>query len=211
MNKYRTGNIQERSYYSTKNVILRELGSNKIILDVGCNDGYFGKFDRDNIYYGLDYQEDALNEAKKYYKETELYDLSNLKKLSWNIKFDRIIFADVLEHIINPEAALKYFCQNYLKENGIVILSFPNIANWQVRLNLLFGNFNYTDTGIMDKTHLHFYTFKTVRNLVINCHLEIISELFGTKFFGKIIQRLLFLKNLFSTNIIITATYNNYQ
>lgn len=112
------------------------------------------------------------------------------------------MFADVLEHLLFPEQVLKYFVYNYLKENGQVIISLPNVANWQVRLNLLFGKFNYTDRGIMDKTHLHFYTFKTARELIFKNNLEIINVFGGATFFGPIIKMFPVLNSLLATNII---------
>jgi len=205
MNKYKTTKIPDKYFYSTKNVILREFGHEKTILDIGCNDGYFGKFDKNNVYYGLDYSNEAINEAKKYYKETLLYDLNNLQKLPWNIKFDRIIFADVLEHVLNPETILSFFLANYLKEDGMVIISLPNIANWQVRLNLLFGKFDYRDTGILDESHLHFYTFKTAKELLDNSELKIEKILFGSSFFGWFIKIFPFFKKILATNIVIKA------
>ena len=203
MNKYKTKNIPEKSFYSTKNVILRELGSGKIILDVGCNDGYFGKFDKKNVYYGIDYSREAIFEAKKKYKDISFYDLNSLRKLPWNIKFDVIIFADVLEHIVYPDKVLSFFIKNYLKKNGEIIISLPNIANWQVRLNLLFGKFNYSEIGIMDRTHLHFYTFKNIYEMSEKCNLKTLKILFGASFFGVLVNKIPFLKGILATNIIV--------
>ena len=205
MNKYSTKNIPEKSSYSTKNIIFRVLGSGKIILDIGCNDGYFGKFDKKNIYYGVDYLPDAIREAKKEYKNAALYDLNKLQKLPWNIKFDIIIFADVLEHVLYPNNVLNFFVKNYLKKEGQAVISLPNIANWQVRLNLLLGKFDYTDTGIMDQTHLHFYTFKSTKKLLKESNLIPIKFSAGANFLGFIINLFPFLKTLLATNIIVTA------
>lgn len=205
MNKYKTQNTPDSSVFSTKNVILRELGSGKTILDVGCNDGYFGKFDNKNIYYGIDYSKQALNQAKKNYKAVSYYDLNLLKKLPWTIKFDLLIFADVLEHLYYPKKTLAFFLKNYLKKNGVVVISLPNIANWQVRVNILFGKFEYTNTGIMDKTHLFFYTFKSATDLLTKNHLKITKVSYGASLLGPIIRLFPILKSLLATNIIITA------
>lgn len=194
------------SKYSTHNVVLQNIGKNKLVLDVGCNDGYIGKHsDKSNLFYGLDHLPSAVRQAKLIYNDASTYDLNVLKKLPWNKSFDVIIFADVLEHVVDPVEVLRYFVDNYLASDGIVILSLPNIANWQIRLRLLLGQFNSTDTGIMDKTHLHFYTYKTTRKLLTDCKLEITKEYAGTSFFGYVVQLLPFTKAFFATSIIIHA------
>jgi 2-polyprenyl-3-methyl-5-hydroxy-6-metoxy-1,4-benzoquinol methylase len=195
------------SSYSTHSIIINNIGKNKKVLDIGCNDGYIGKdSDTTNTFYGLDYLQESVNKAKEVYKDAMLYDLNNLKELSWNKKFDTLIFADVLEHVLYPEEALDFFVNNYLKKGGRVIISLPNIANWQIRLNLLLGRFNYTETGIMDKTHLHFYTFKTAKELIEKRGLTIYKGYGGATFFGRIIKRAPFLNGLLATNFI----WNSY-
>jgi 2-polyprenyl-3-methyl-5-hydroxy-6-metoxy-1,4-benzoquinol methylase len=191
------------SKYSTHSIINANIGTNKTVLDIGCNDGYIGKHsDSSNTFYGLDYLQESVDKAKEVYKDAILYDLNNLKELSWNKKFDTLIFADVLEHVLYPDQVLYFFVNNYLKKGGKVIISLPNIANWQIRFNLLFGKFDYKETGIMDKTHLHFYTFKTAKELVKNQNLSIKNIYGGATFFGQIIKKAPFLKGLLSTNII---------
>lgn len=177
------------------------------VLDIGCNDGYIGKMSNStNKFYGLDYFKESAEEAKKIYTDALQYDLNNLIVLPWNVKFDILVFADVLEHVLHPEVVLNFFVTNYLKDNGKIIISLPNIANWQTRLNLLAGNFNYKDTGIMDKTHLHFYTFKSAKSLISKKDLKLISCFGGASFFGPIIKILPLLKPLLATNIILIVT-----
>ena len=79
-------------------------------------------------------------------------------------KFDYIVFADVLEHLEDPSAMLASVADS-LTENGRVIASIPNVAHWSVRLNLLLGRFDYKPTGIMDATHLRWFTRKSVLRL----------------------------------------------
>jgi methionine biosynthesis protein MetW len=79
-------------------------------------------------------------------------------------KFDVVVFADVLEHLPNPAAALRS-AYNALKPDGVIIASVPNIAHWSVRWNLLCGRFDYETCGIMDATHLRWFTEKSIRNL----------------------------------------------
>lgn len=192
------------SKYSTHNIIKNNIGLNNIVLDIGCNEGYMGMVaDMSNKFFGLDNNKKNILLARKVYKGAVFYDLNNLSNLPWKIEFDLIIFADVLEHVLNPEEVLKFFVNKYLKENGYVIISLPNIANWQVRLKLLIGKFDYTDTGILDKSHLHFFTFDTAKEFVINNRLVIVKEFSGSSIFGYIINTFPFFKRLFATDIIL--------
>ena len=80
-------------------------------------------------------------------------------------EFNVIIFADTLEHLRNPDKILKR-TKKYLKKDGSLIISLPNIANLRIRLSLLFGRFEYKSTGILDETHLRFYTLKSAQELI---------------------------------------------
>lgn len=198
-------NLNIKWNYSTHNIIMNLVWKNNVVLDVWCNKWYIWQnSDNSNIFYWLEYDYEAIIEAKIIYKDAIEYDLNNLNDLPWGIKFDIIVFADVLEHVLYPDEVLS-FLKKYLKNDWNVIVSLPNVANWQVRLNLLFWNFNYTETGIMDKTHLHFYTFKTAKNLLLKEWFSINWEYAWASFFWKIIKFLPFLKTLLSTNIIFHA------
>lgn len=197
------------SKYSTHNIISEAIGKNNKVLDIGCNDGYIGKIaDKSNRFYGLDYLPQSIRITKKAYQDALVYNLHNLKSLPWKTKFDVILFADVLEHVMYPEKVLIFFTKNYLNDNGRIIISLPNIANWQIRMKLLFGNFNYKEIGIMDKTHLHFYTFKSAEKLLTNCSLSLFKITSGASLFGYILSIFPFLKCLFATNIIMIAKKN---
>jgi SAM-dependent methyltransferase len=88
--------------------------------------------------------------------------------------FDVIVFGDVLEHLKNPLPVLREMTGS-LKEEGIVLVSVPNVANIYVRLSLLFGRFDYQDRGILDRTHLRFFTRKTFRGFLFDAGLEMKS------------------------------------
>ncbi len=72
-------------------------------------------------------------------------------------KFDVIVFADVLEHMVDPAAALR-LALSALTPEGLMVVSLPNVAHWSVRWNLLRGRFDYQPCGIMDATHLRWFT-----------------------------------------------------
>ncbi len=78
--------------------------------------------------------------------------------------FDYIIFADVLEHLVEPWNVLRNVMP-YLKENGKVLASIPNVAHYSVIRDLLKGHWTYTDKGLLDITHLRFFTREGILRL----------------------------------------------
>jgi SAM-dependent methyltransferase len=91
-------------------------------------------------------------------------------------QFDKVLLQDVLEHLRFPERLLND-CHSVLKPKGLLLVSVPNVANITVRLSLLFGNWNYTERGILDKTHYRFYTHRTARQLLENCEYHVIKQM----------------------------------
>jgi 2-polyprenyl-3-methyl-5-hydroxy-6-metoxy-1,4-benzoquinol methylase len=89
--------------------------------------------------------------------------------------FDIVVCADVLEHLLDPDAALKKL-KGALAPGGRLLTSIPNVAFYGVRLRLLAGRWDYTDTGILDRTHLRFYTRKTSRRLLEEAGLRVRYE-----------------------------------
>ncbi|HYI07517.1 MAG TPA: class I SAM-dependent methyltransferase [Thermoanaerobaculia bacterium] len=80
-------------------------------------------------------------------------------------QFDVIIFADVLEHLPWPVGVLKRYLR-WLAPNGSVVISLPNVGLWSVRLAHLAGKWEYEETGVLDRTHLRFFTRKSARWLI---------------------------------------------
>ncbi len=80
-------------------------------------------------------------------------------------RFDIVVCADVLEHLVDPAAALQKL-KGTLAPGGKIIASIPNVAFYGVRLRLLAGRFDYTETGILDRTHLRFFTRASARRLL---------------------------------------------
>lgn len=79
--------------------------------------------------------------------------------------FDVVVLGDVLEHLPDPQAALAR-ARRWLQPRGRVVVSLPNVAFWSVRLGLLAGRWEYRSSGILDDTHLRFYTWTTGARLV---------------------------------------------
>ena len=79
--------------------------------------------------------------------------------------FDALLFCHVLEHIASPEVVLRRYTQ-LLKPKGKVYVALPNAMQFMQRWQFLLGRFRYTETGIMDRTHLRFFDFYTARKLL---------------------------------------------
>lgn len=88
--------------------------------------------------------------------------------------FDVVMASDVLEHTASPAELLKLMILA-IKPDGIVLVSVPNVAHWSVRMNLLMGRFDYEQFGIMDATHLRWFTARTISSLFEQCGLQIIE------------------------------------
>ena len=145
---------------------------NKRVIDFGCATGYFARLlsERGCEVTGVEVNPKAAKAAQKYCKEVIVADLDFIsvnEHFSAQIsdeKFDVAIFGDVLEHLRNPWKILEE-TRKLLKPQGYVIASIPNIAHGAIRLALLQGNFQYQPLGILDNTHLRFFTRKTVEHL----------------------------------------------
>ena len=157
------------------------------VLDVGCACGTLAQilYKKKQCHVsGIEYNTENFAICRKLHIFENLWqiDLNQLKKEqlnNFNQYFDAIILGDVLEHLINPEQVLSLL-KDLVKENGRVLISLPNIGHASIKSNLLLGRFDYTEQGILDKTHLRFFTahsiiaFLTKQNLRIN-HLKRIT------------------------------------
>ncbi len=88
--------------------------------------------------------------------------------------FDVILFTDVLEHLVDPWSTLTAVLR-YLKPEGRVVISIPNVANFGARVNLLKGQFRYQQAGLYDRTHLRFFTRETLEEMVRGAGLRVVE------------------------------------
>lgn len=150
--------------FESHQIVFDLIKENAAVLDVGCATGYFAKaiLKKNCVTFGIDYDKNAVKKAAKYCKETAVIDLNEMEQLPFKKHyFDYILLMDVLEHLNDPESIILKI-KPYLKKKGKIIISVPNIAHASTRLMLLKGNFTYTNKGIMDKTHLKFFTQKSL-------------------------------------------------
>jgi len=135
------------------------------LLDLGAAGGHLGRSVRDRCAFlaGVEPESSPDSPARQGYDDWRSSDA--LSAGEWNAPFDVVVCADVLEHLVRPEQLLERI-RVWLKPEGLLLTSIPNIANIYVRLSLLAGQFPYAERGILDETHLHFYTRATSRRLL---------------------------------------------
>jgi 2-polyprenyl-3-methyl-5-hydroxy-6-metoxy-1,4-benzoquinol methylase len=160
--------------YSSHSVILARMGEGKgrRVLDVGSAQGVLAqKFtERGFEVTCVEGSPELAALGKDKCREMIVADLDQpLPRL--NGQFDVIVYADILEHLRNPLDVFTGF-NRYLRPDGVVFVSLPNFAHLWVRLNLLFGRFEYADRGILDRTHLRFFTLRTFQKFLQEAGLE---------------------------------------
>jgi 2-polyprenyl-3-methyl-5-hydroxy-6-metoxy-1,4-benzoquinol methylase len=142
------------------------------ILDVGCGKGVLGSYLKSNYsakVTGLEIFPEYASDASKCLDEIICGNFEEMDLYEYAGKFDYVIFSDSLEHLIEPKAALLK-AQALLKESGEVLLAMPNVRNFRLTVPLvLFGRFEYVDEGLLDRTHLRFFTLSSISNLLVSC------------------------------------------
>jgi glycosyltransferase involved in cell wall biosynthesis len=146
------------------------------ILDVGVATGYLDRElqARGHRVTGIEPNPEWAAEARGFCHELLEGSVESIDLSGSYDRFDCAVMADVLEHLADPEAALEKVIPT-LKTHARAIISVPNFANLYVRLLVLFGRFKYEPKGILDATHLRFFTLRSIRLLVEQAGLEILS------------------------------------
>jgi GT2 family glycosyltransferase/2-polyprenyl-3-methyl-5-hydroxy-6-metoxy-1,4-benzoquinol methylase len=170
---------------NSNSLILRNVKPNSTILEFGPAYGRMTKYLKEQLnckVFIVEYDEKAGASAKQYADDDWIGpELGDAEKDWWhhecgNVKFDYIIFADVLEHLHDPQKVLSR-AVTHLADDGSILVSIPNIGHNSVLIDLLQGKFEYRDFGILDKTHLKFFTHESLRNMVAVCGLSAVKEM----------------------------------
>ncbi len=145
------------------------------VLEVGCGVGmtlsHIKYLYPNALVYGIELNETAAEIGGNIVNVRS----GNIETMTLDFKeetFDYIIFADVLEHLHNPEEILKKM-RKYLTKDGCILASIPNLMHGDVITELLKGNFSYQDSGILDRTHLRFFTRKEIIKMFDRCRYSI--------------------------------------
>ncbi|MEJ2613821.1 MAG: methyltransferase domain-containing protein [Ignavibacteriaceae bacterium] len=170
---------EDKNYYENEREDVQKLinpGSRRI-LDVGCGKGRLGKILKEKFnaeVWGVEYIEDIASFAAENLDSVIPGSIEDaIFKLPDNY-FDTIIFADVLEHLIDPYSVLEKI-KSKLSKKGEIVASIPNVRHWSVVKKLLEGDWEYQEFGIMDNTHLRFFTRKSIYNMFEKAGYKIIG------------------------------------
>lgn len=150
--------------------ILEALPRGLEVLDVGCGSGVHGaelKRIHGHRITGVDLSESSIQKASMRLDDAFVADVTQpeLYPFFGVRQFDVILFSDILEHLYSPLEVLRRHCQ-LLAPGGHILISLPNVAIWNVRLELLAGRFEYQDTGTLDRTHIRFFTRRTFQRFL---------------------------------------------
>ncbi len=144
-------------------------------LDLGAFGGEVGGEVRPHFSHttAVERDPDQMMPLARRYDAVVIADLEQVAHVPRGI--DAILLADVLEHLRAPHDLLGLAAAN-LAPDGTIFISIPNVANLAIRLHLLLGRFEYQDRGILDRTHVRFFTRTTARRLVKSAGLRIVHE-----------------------------------
>jgi 2-polyprenyl-3-methyl-5-hydroxy-6-metoxy-1,4-benzoquinol methylase len=182
------------------------------VLEIGCSDGGTGSFalseGKCGFYCGVEISERAAAMARERISEVVVGDIEKLD-LPWGEgTFDVLILSEIVEHLVDPWAALRKL-RPLMKPGSLVFASSPNVSHYGVISMLLRGEWNLTDFGLLDRTHLRWFTPKTYREAFESCGYSVdrVREL---RLFGKKVRAVNLVtfgrfRHLFMTQIDLRA------
>lgn len=146
------------------------------ILEGGCSSGYFarGLVGAGRQVDGVEIDPAAAEDARSVCEQVIVGDLSTLDISLLGDGYNVMLFGDTLEHLPDPTSVLRRL-RSKLSPTGVVVASVPNIANWAIRLSMLFGRFRYTERGILDRTHLRFFTKRILIEMFADAGFRIVD------------------------------------
>jgi 2-polyprenyl-3-methyl-5-hydroxy-6-metoxy-1,4-benzoquinol methylase len=147
-------------------------------LDVGCGGGVTGKALKEKFpaaqVTGVEAHPDSAEAAALVLDRVLLRDAEAALDDLLGERFDCLFFGDILEHLVDPWSVLKSYT-GLLNPGGVVIASLPNIQHISVLMNLARGRWTYTSRGLLDRTHLRFFTDREARQLLEQANLTPIN------------------------------------
>lgn len=148
--------------YSSHRKMVDLVPAGSRVLDVGCSSGYLSRrlVDKGCTVVGAELDPAAADVARTVCEDVLVGDIERID-LPADQTFDVVLCGDLVEHLRDPQTFMARV-RAALKPGGVIILSTPNVANWSVRLRLLAGRWEYADRGLLDRTHTHLFTRRTL-------------------------------------------------
>lgn len=152
---------------SSTGLILKKIRQGSTVLEFGCATGRMTKYMQEKLHcqvYIVEIDREAYETAVKYAADGVCGDIMDMewKEKFSDIRFDHILFADVLEHLPDPDNVIREASQ-LLVPDGNIIFSVPNITHNDIILKAVSDHFDYTDVGLLDNTHIHFWGLENIR------------------------------------------------
>ncbi|MBQ8813882.1 MAG: methyltransferase domain-containing protein [Lachnospiraceae bacterium] len=165
------------SQNTSTGIILNRVEKGSVVLEFGCATGRMTRYMKENLgcrVYIVEYDQSAYETALQYAEDGLCDDIMHFR---WaekfeGIVFDAIVFADVLEHLTSPEKVLECAAK-LLKDDGQMYVSVPNITHNDILLKAYAEHFDYTETGLLDDTHVHFWGMENIGTLAAKSGLHI--------------------------------------
>jgi len=173
--RYETTPTQDR--FDRAYLLQRFVGKNRRVLELGCSTGYISRLLKQLgcSVVGIELDAAAAQLAAGICDQVFIADLNGI---TWSQQiegqFDVVLMGDVLEHLVHPDQVLRS-ARQFLLPGGDVVVSLPNVVHWSQRIKTLFGHFNYQLTGLLDYTHLRFFTACSARALIENSGYRIVD------------------------------------
>jgi len=165
------------SLNTSTGIILNKIRDHSVVLEFGCATGRMTRYMQEKMncrVYIVEYDREAYDTALQYAQDGvcgDIMDYSWVQRFG-DIRFDAILFADVLEHLPDPVAVLKQAAR-LLKDSGTILASVPNITHNDILLKCCCERFDYTPTGILDDSHVRFWGLENLRELAEDCGLTL--------------------------------------
>jgi 2-polyprenyl-3-methyl-5-hydroxy-6-metoxy-1,4-benzoquinol methylase len=193
-------------------VHLLQTGPQSAILELGCGAGGTGRAamaaGKAGRYVGIELDEGAAAIAAEHLSQVIVGDVGDIDLAPMAGTFDALIISEVLEHLTDPWTTLERLVR-CLKPGGAVFASSPNIAHWHVLRDLLVGRFVYAEVGVMDKTHLRWFTPDSYREMFEGAGVEVLEvrALTPTRWKARLFDNLTGgrFRHLFMAQIMITG------
>ena len=152
------------------------------VLEIGCMSGAlareFKKLVPDVLYTGVEIDASYAELAKKYCDSVYTLNIDEAPDYFWEVQsdVDAWIFGDVLEHLRDPWRVLTKI-NKVIPKNGYIAACIPNAQHWSIQAKLSMGDFRYEHSGLFDRTHLRWFTRKTIYEMFEDCGFQVVQEI----------------------------------